>query len=144
MSGAVSPALLPGLAVGDLAALRAFLSGRGTRGTSLAAQLDARLDTEKQDTLLTWAARHGQAEAVRLLREAGASVGAADGEGASALVLACEAGRLECAQLLLAAGAAVDQAEDSGCTPLFQSVPGGTARVRQSASQGRRGGRPSR
>jgi len=45
------------LAVGDLGSLRAFLSGRGTRGTSLTAQLDARLDTEKQDTLLTWAAR---------------------------------------------------------------------------------------
>jgi ankyrin repeat protein len=135
MSGTVSQeALLPELAVGELGALRALLSGRRTRG-----RLDARLDTDTQDTLLTWAARHGHAEAVRLLLEAGASVGAADGEGASALVLACEAGRLECAQLLLAAGAAVDQAEDSGCTP-----PGGTARVRQSASQGRRGGRPSR
>jgi len=78
MSGALHPTLLPAdLAVGDLAALRAFLSGRRTRGTSLAAQLDARHDTEKQDTLLTWAARHGQAEAVRLLLEGGASVGAA-------------------------------------------------------------------
>ena len=33
----MSAALLPELAVGDLAALRAFLSGRGTRGTSLTA-----------------------------------------------------------------------------------------------------------
>ena len=66
MSGAVSEALLPELAVGDLAALRAFLSGRGTRGTSLAAQLDARLDTEKQDTLLTLAARHGQASLFKI------------------------------------------------------------------------------
>ena len=57
MRGALHPTLLPDLAVGDLAALRAFLSGCGTRGTSLTAQLDARLDTEKQDTLLTWAAR---------------------------------------------------------------------------------------
>ena len=63
MSG-VSPTLLPELAVGDLGSLRALLSGQGTSGTSLAAQLDARLDTEKRDTLLTWAARHGQAEAV--------------------------------------------------------------------------------
>ena len=77
---AASPTLLPDLAVGDLVALRALLSGRRTRD-----RLDARLDTEKQDTLLTWAARHGQAEAVRLLLEAGASVGAADGEGATAL-----------------------------------------------------------
>jgi len=52
--------------VGDLAALRALLAGWRTRGT-----LNARLDTEKQDTLLTWAA--WQAEAVRLLLEAGAS-----------------------------------------------------------------------
>ena len=51
----MSSALLPELAVGNLAALRAFLSGRQTRGTSLTAQLDARLDTENQDTLLTWA-----------------------------------------------------------------------------------------
>ena len=75
MSGAILPTRLADLARGDLASLRAFLSGRRTRGTSLAAQLDARHDTEKQDTLLTWAARHGQAEAVRLLLEAGASVG---------------------------------------------------------------------
>ena len=66
MSGAILPTRLADLARGDLASLRAFLSGRRTRGTSLAAQLDARHDTEKQDTLLTWAARHGQAEAVRL------------------------------------------------------------------------------
>ena len=56
------------LAVGDLAWLRALLSGRRTCG-----RLDARLDTEKENTLLTWAARHGQAEAARLLLEAGAS-----------------------------------------------------------------------
>ena len=69
---ALSPALvLADLARGDLASLLAFLSGQGTSGASLAAQLDARLDTERQDTLLTWAARHGQAEAVRLLPKAG-------------------------------------------------------------------------
>ena len=84
MSGAI-PTRLADLARGDLAPLRAFLSGQGTRGTSLAAQLDARHDTEKQDTLLTWAARHGQAEAVRLLLEGGASVGVTTGGGASAL-----------------------------------------------------------
>ena len=92
MSGA-SLALLPELAVGDLAALRALLSGWGTRGTSLTAQLDARLDTDTQDTLLTWAARHGQAEAVRLLLEAGASVGddgVTTGRGDSALLLVCQ------------------------------------------------------
>jgi len=51
---------------------------------------NARLDTETQDTLLTWAARHGQAEAVRLLLEAGASVGATTGRGDSALLLVCQ------------------------------------------------------
>jgi len=39
MSGATR---LADLARGNLAGLRAFLSGQGTRGTSLAAQIDAR------------------------------------------------------------------------------------------------------
>ena len=51
----MSPTLPADLAVGDLGSLRAFLSEWGTRGTSLTAQLNARLDTENQDTLLTWA-----------------------------------------------------------------------------------------
>ena len=75
--------------------------------------------TDTQDTLLTWAARHGQAEAVRLLLEAGASVGATDGDDAPALLLACEKECLECARLLLEAGAAVDQADEDGATPLL-------------------------
>ena len=65
MSGA-SPTLPADLAVGNLGSLLALLSGRRTRG-----RLDARLDTDTQDTLLTWAARHGHAEAVRLLLEGG-------------------------------------------------------------------------
>ena len=76
------------LARGDLASLRAFLS-------------DARHDTELQDTLLTWAARHGQAEAVRLLLEGGASVGATNGGGASALYIACQEGQIGCVRLLV-------------------------------------------
>ena len=44
----ILPTRLADLARGDLASLRAFLSGQGTRGTSLAAQLDARHDTERQ------------------------------------------------------------------------------------------------
>ena len=116
MSGALHPTLLLDLAVGDLAALRALLSGRRTRG-----RLNARLETETQDTLLTWAARHGQAEAVRLLLEAGASVGAADGDDSSALLLACERECRECARLLLEAGAAVDQADEDGFCLLYTS-----------------------
>ena len=119
MSGACSPTRLADLARGDLASLRAFLSGQGTRGTSLAAQLDARLETQGQDTLLTWAAKHGRAEAARLLLEAGASVGTTTGGGASALLLACWKGCLECARLLLSAGAAANQAEHGGFTPLY-------------------------
>ena len=125
MSGAILPTRLADLAWGDLAWLRAFLSGRRTRGTSLAAQLDARLDTERQDTLLTWAARHGQAEAARLLLEAGASVGATDGGGRSALLVACAMGHLEIVRLLLEASAAVGQAADGGFTPLIVACENG-------------------
>ena len=113
------PTLLADLAVGDLGSLLALLSGRRTRGTLLAAQLDARHDTERQDTLLTWAARHGQAEAARLLLEGGAGVGAADSGGATALLLASEGGHLECVRLLQQAGAATSQAMENGVTPLF-------------------------
>ena len=125
MAPAASPpaTLLADIAAGDLASLHAHLSGRRTRGS-----LDARLDTEKQDTLLTWAARHGQAEAVRLLLEAGASVGATTGGGASALLVACWKGCLECALLLLEAGAAVSQAAEDGATPLYMACQKGPSR----------------
>ena len=129
------PSRLADLARGDQAWLRAFLSGQGTRGTSLAAQLDARHDTEKQDTLLTWAARHGQAEAVRLLLEGGASVGATNGGGGSAMHIACQEGQVECARLLLEAGAAVNQADSEGRTPLYVACQEGHA-VRPVASRG--------
>ena len=118
MSGAIVPTRLADLARGDLAWLRAFLSGQGTDGTSRIAQLDARHDTERQDTLLTWAACHGQAEAVRLLLEVGASVGATTGGGASALHIACQQGHVQCARLLLEASAAVNQAAGGGFSPL--------------------------
>ena len=90
--------LLADIAVADLASLRAHLSARWLPGS-----LNARLDTDKQDTLLTWAARHGQAEAVRLLLEAGASVGATNGTGRAALFTACQKGHLEIVRLLLEA-----------------------------------------
>jgi len=126
----MSPTLLADLAAGDLASLLAFLSGQQTRGSSLVAQLDAILaDTEKQDTLLTWAARHGQAEAARLLLQAGASVEAVDRDGASALLLACEAGHLEIVRLLLEASAAVDQADEDGTTPLHMACEEGNLEV---------------
>ena len=114
------PTLAPDLAVGDLGSLRALLSGRRTRG-----RLDARLNTDTQDTLLTWAARHGQAEAVRLLLEAGASAGGTTGGGASALYIACQYGHLECVRLLQQAGAAVNHSLHDGFTPLIMACQKG-------------------
>ena len=115
----------------------------GTRGTSLAAQLDARLDTEKQDTLLTWAARHGQAEAVRLLLEGGASVGATT---AAALPRCSSRARRATSS---APGCSSRLARRS-TKPLrrrhaaVRRVPAGPPRVRPAAPRGWRGGQPSR
>ena len=111
MSGA--HAIVPDdLAKGDLASLHALLAGR-TRGAALTALLDARLEAKNQNTLLTIAARHGQADAVRLLLESGASVGATTGRGSTALAIACQEGQLDCVRLLLGANADADQAKDT-------------------------------
>ena len=104
---AVSPTVLADLRRGNLTSLRALLSGR-TRGAALTALLDARLEAANEFTLLAFAAWHGQADAVRLLLESGASVGATNGSGSTALYIACHRGHLECVQLLLGASAAVD------------------------------------
>ena len=56
---------------------------------------------------------------MRLLLEGGASVGATNGGGASALYIACQEEQIECARLLVEAGAATDQADAEGCTPLL-------------------------
>ena len=88
--------VLADLRRGDLTSLRALLAGR-TRDPALTALLDARLQAESQFTLLAWAAWHGQADAVRLLLESGASVGATTGRGSTALFAACQEGELECA-----------------------------------------------
>ena len=118
MSGAIRPNVPADLRQGDLTSLRALLAGR-TRGPALTALLDARLEAENQYTLLIIAAWHGQADAVRLLLESGASVGATTGRGSTALVIACQEGQLECVRLLLGANADADQAADGGATPLF-------------------------
>ena len=65
MSGAISPTVPAELRRGDLTSLRALLAGR-TRGAALTAELDARLEAENQNTLLTYAAWCGQADAVPL------------------------------------------------------------------------------
>ena len=66
----------------------------------LGVYIDARHETEKQDTLLTWAARHGQAGMVRLLLDRGAAVGATAGGGATPLWFAAKTGHTECTRLL--------------------------------------------
>ena len=118
--------LLVGLGQGDHTFLMAILSARRMRGT-----LNAWYPNPTQDTLLTWAARHGQAEAVRLLLQGGASAGAPDGGGASALYIASQEGHLEIARLLRDAGAAVDQADKDGATPLFVACELGQLEVAQ-------------
>ena len=118
MSGAISPFVLADLRQGNLTSLHALLAGR-TRGAALTALLDARLEAENQNTLLIFAAEHGQADAVRLLLESGASVGATTGRGSTALAIACQEGQLDCVRLLLGANADANQAEDGGATPLF-------------------------
>ena len=114
---ALSRTLLGALRQGNLGLLHALLALR-TRGAALTAELDARLEAANQNTLLTYAAYYGQADAVRLLLEGGASVGATTGRGWSALFAACQKGHLECVRLLLEAHAAVDQPTDKGTTPL--------------------------
>ena len=121
MSGGISPTSLADLRRGNLTSLRALLAGR-TRGAALTALLDARLEAENQFTLLVWAAYCGQADAVRLLLESGASVGATTGRGSTALAIACQEGQLDCVRLLLGANADADQAEDDGATPLFMAL----------------------
>ena len=58
---------------------------------------------------------------MRLLLEGGASVGATNGGGGSALLIACQDGHLECVRLLLEASAAINQANEDGVTPLFKA-----------------------
>ena len=126
MSGAIGPILLANVEKGNLTSLKALLDGR-TRGAALTltALLDTRLVAAKEFTLLAYAAWHGQADAVRLLLESGASVGATNGSGSTALYIACHRGHLECVQLLLGASAAVDQAKNDGATPLYIACQNG-------------------
>ena len=74
-----------------LAACRLALAYRRQLSCSRAGftrQTQRPLDTAARDTLLTWAARRGRAEAVRLLLEGGASIGVVDADAASTLLLA--------------------------------------------------------
>jgi ankyrin repeat protein len=74
------------------------------------------------------AAELGHLEAVRLLLDAGADPGRADGDGATPLMLAAGEGQLEVLRLLLGRGAAVDVAQpDTGSTALNYTDGGFTA-----------------
>ena len=81
--------------------------------------LEMPLHTEKQDTLLTWAARHGNTAAMSMLLQAGADVNGGTARRASALHVACYRGHPECVRLVLGAGAAVNKANDKGATALW-------------------------
>ena len=79
---------LDAAATGDLAALQ--------RAVAVLDDVSARMDsTDMGDTLLTWAARHGQAEAMRYLLGRGADVNGTTDLGGSALLIACQENHVE-------------------------------------------------
>ena len=84
--------------------LREWLAARGR-------QIDAHLDTEKGDTLLTWACRHDQAAVAQWLLEQGAEVDGTTALGGTALLIASQEKSVACVRLLLGASASVNFAE---------------------------------
>ena len=106
----------------------------------------SRSHSGKGDTPLTWAARHGNAEAVAWLIDKYTGGPAEEGwldehmpgeglsgsgleyttrTGAGPLMIACTHGHTECARLLLQAGAAVGTANSHGRTPLSAAIKHG-------------------
>ena len=76
--------------------------------------------TDKGDTLLSWACRHGQAAVARWLLDRGADVnGTTATRGGTALLIACQEGHVNCVQLLCDGGATIELANSMGATPLF-------------------------
>ena len=114
-----SPAARPGTGRSGLAA-RPPLRATDTRQARRAAP-----DREARHAAHLGRSSRASAEAVRLLLEGGASVGAADGDAASALFLACERGHLECVRLFLEANAAVGQAQAERRHAAAHCKPGG-------------------
>jgi ankyrin repeat protein len=95
---------------GDGAAIARLLAA----GADLNASANGILEGEVvQSTALIIAAGHGHVEAARLLLDAGADPGRADGSGGTPLMVAAQTGQLEVLRLLLGRGAAVDAAEPS-------------------------------
>ena len=54
----------------------------------------------QEETLLTWAAIHGQALSVQKLLDSGANVSVKNGDGFSAMMIACQQGHLEVVKVL--------------------------------------------
>ena len=71
------------------------------------------------------AARFGRDAVVRLLLEAHAKPGRADGLGITALHCASERGHSDVVEMLLDAGASPDQARENGTTPLYLAARDG-------------------
>lgn len=101
-------------------ALAAWLATRGFAGVefSLANQ-----------TPLMAAAHAGETEMMRRLLVAGAAPDARNGDGNTALWMACVGRRLEAIDLLLASGAALDSQNDTGATALMYAASAGLADV---------------
>ena len=110
------------VAEGDADALGELMRPYSASSAVLRELVNARGATEKQDTLLTWAARHGHVSIVALLLERGADLhSTTGGHGASALHIACQEGHVACVAHLVGARADVNLTRDNGGTPLHAS-----------------------
>lgn len=89
----------------------------------------AAVNEKREQPWLVRAARCADAEAVRILLEAGADVAAAEADGYTALHCAACLGQPECVELLLARGAPVSPPAGNGLTPLHESVRCGSPAV---------------
>lgn len=98
---------------GDVAAVRRLSSQGGF-------DVDARDITGF--TALTWAARNGHVEMMKLLLDAGASIEATSPGGMRPAHHACNYSREDALLLLIQRGADMNVADDAGNTPLHWSV----------------------
>ena len=104
---------------------------KGTIASLPAAALSVHLPTERGDTLLTWAVRHGHTDVVRLLLCKGASIDGVTLRGGTALYIGCQEGHDACVALLIARGAEVGCVNQRGLTPLAVACRNGYSRCAQ-------------